>query len=935
MKHRSVYALLLLVTLAFVLRCYDLDGQSMWSDEGLSVFRARQSLRGILTNVITVDRVETRDTNPPFYFLLLHLWRAVAGESVFALRFLSVMAGVLSVPMIYTLGRCAFGVQVGLGAALLMVISPFHIWQCQEMRNYSLLLLLNLASVYGLFRFTLTHAGRGRWRWLVLWGVAGLAGVYTHYFGFFVLAFGVLGLVLVSLRQRLWGIWLGLGIAGLAMLPALPAAFSRFLAGQQVDFVHVPVGHLLSHAASVYSVGIIPTVVQPSWRVLPVVALATVGTFASLLGKPFSEKCLAAGLLLGYQVIPLAILIALSAITPLYNGPRHLLFGLPPFLVFIAAGSLLLKNHWRSVGIALGMGIVVSQVAWLKTQFTAPYLVKDDVRGAAQYLNAVTCPDDMVVLHDTLIGFTFDYYYTGDAPWVAIPSYGEIRLEASTTALERTGASARRVWFLTGPTPRNGHPRRALIDWADEHWPHLSTHSFPSLWLGVKLDAYLPHGPMVESLPDSVARLDVTWGNDLLLQGYEAAGKVASGGIWQPVFYWSKLRPEADEYVLSLRLTDDQGKIWAQSNEALWKLFPPAAWPMEATIQHEHEVELTAGLPPGEYQVWLRILGAENDQPLPASSGGVDVLLTSDLVVKSAAKSTDETLLPPHTTRSARLGREIELLGYYIREGHHRPGHLLYLDLYWRAKRTPAVDYRLRVQLVDGIGQTIGETITTPTRADYPPSRWQPGELLYGKVELLIPSEAKAGFHQINISLVHPETGELLPVYTGWLPFGREMLTLKEVQVVEWPMVTEIPPMQTPLRADLGDPILIELHGYDLSATHGSAGEHLTLTLFWRAQARIETSYTAFVHLAGADEQMAGQGDDVPDRGLRLTTSWREGEVIADEHVIPIRPDAAAGTYRLWVGLYDPETDQRLPAFVDGERQPDDRVLLSVVQVVP
>ncbi len=101
--------------------------------------------------------------------------------------------------------------------------------------------------------------------------------------------------------------------------------------------------------------------------------------------------------------------------------------------------------------------------------------------------------------------------------------------------------------------------------------------------------------------------------------------------------------------------------------------------------------------------------------------------------------------------------------------------------------------------------------------------------------------------------------------------------------------------MQTPLRADFGAPVLIELYGYDLAAIHGSAGRHLALTLFWRAQARMETSYTVFVHLVDADERMAGQGDGVPDRGLRLTTSWREGEVVADEHDIFIRPDALPG----------------------------------------
>ncbi len=928
MKRWPTYTLLLLMLLAFALRSYHLEAQSLWSDEGLSVYRARQSVRDIAANVITVDGVDTRDTNPALYFLLLHLWRAVGGESVFALRFLGVLAGVLAVPLIYALGKRAFDTQVGLGAALLMAISPFHVWQCQDMRNYSLLLSLSLASVYGLFRFVLPASAGRRWHWLALWALAGVASIYTHYFGFFVFGFSALSLVVLNLRRR-W-VWMALVAAGLAMLPVLPVALSRFFAGQQVDFVHVPVQHLLSHAASVYGVGILPTVVQPLWRVLPAVALAAVGTLAGLLRKRPTT-----GLLIGYQVLPLAILVILSAFMPLYNGPRHLLIGLPPFLLFAAAGTFLPRRPWRWIGLAFGIGVVVGQVAWLHVQFTSPELIKDDVRGAAQYLNVATQPDDVVVLHDALIGFTFDYYYTGDAPWVAIPAYGESRPDRAIAALQRVGAGARRVWFLTEPTPRNGHPRHALSDWADEHWPRFFSRCFPSLWLGVKLDAYLPQGAAVEALPNSAIQMNVTWGDDMQLQGYEAPTEVTSGGVWRPTFYWSKPHSTAQEYVLSLRLTDDQAKTWAQSDEALWDLYPPSEWPMDVTIRHEHEVALPAGLPPGEYQVWLRIVSARDDQPLTASSGGVDVLLTPSLAVRCDTESQNVTRLPPHTARRARLGDEIELLGYYLREGHHRPGHLLYLDLYWRVRDIPCADYRLRLELVDQAGQIIGQTVTSPTRIDYPTSRWQPGELLNGKAELLIPPRATAGFHHIRVSLIQPETNEPLPVRVGWWTFSRQALTLAEVHIVEWPLVTEVPAMQTPLRADFGDPVGIELHGYDLSANRGAAGESLTLTLFWRAQTRMETSYTVFVHLADSDERMAGQGDDVPQGGLRLTTSWRKGEVIADPHVIPIQADAPPGNYHLWVGLYDPTTNERLPALVDGERQPADRVLLSTVLVAP
>ena len=84
---RHLVLLLLIILLGFALRAYNLEGQSMWSDEGLSLYRAQQPLAQVLGSVITVDGVDTQDTNPPLYFLLLHGWRALVGERLFLLRF--------------------------------------------------------------------------------------------------------------------------------------------------------------------------------------------------------------------------------------------------------------------------------------------------------------------------------------------------------------------------------------------------------------------------------------------------------------------------------------------------------------------------------------------------------------------------------------------------------------------------------------------------------------------------------------------------------------------------------------------------------------------------------------------------------------------------------------------------------------------------------
>jgi hypothetical protein len=130
----------------------------------------------------------------------------------------------------------------------------------------------------------------------------------------------------------------------------------------------------------------------------------------------------------------------------------------------------------------------------------------------------------------------------------------------------------------------------------------------------------------------------------------------------------------------------------------------------------------------------------------------------------------------------------------------------------------------------------------------------------------------------------------------------------------------------------LGDHI--SLLGYQLSATQLSAGDTLTVTLFWQSDGRLVEDYRVFVHLLGPDRQIAAQHDGIPVQGERPTWDWRDREVFADEHVLVIDQGLPSGTYALSVGMYDHLTQARLPAASsDGGQLPDDRVVLLDVQV--
>jgi mannosyltransferase len=187
-------ALLAVTLLGLFLRVYHLGKESLWLDEAWSFIIGR-------ADFVTIAGAAARDVHPPLYLFILHVWMKLFGTSEFAVRFPSLIFGVLAIPMIYLLGRRLFNEEVGLISALILAISPFNVEYSQEARMYSLLLFLALLSMYFFFRF-LERDSRAVSVGYVL-STALL--LYTHLFGLFVLVaqnLFVAGLLLRSRQHR-------------------------------------------------------------------------------------------------------------------------------------------------------------------------------------------------------------------------------------------------------------------------------------------------------------------------------------------------------------------------------------------------------------------------------------------------------------------------------------------------------------------------------------------------------------------------------------------------------------------------------------------------------------------------------------------------------------------------------------------------------------
>lgn len=218
-RHCFVWILLLVAVLSgAILRFSGIKSKSLWGDEVLSLaFATGHSYYSWLKEVVDVHDADYHrgslsleptyfsqrlvsvlrtETQAPFYFFLLNLWLHLFGTSEAALRSLSVLISVFSIPLIYALGCRLFSMKVGLYSAFIFSLAPFQVAFGLYNRPYALLGFFSLLSAYTAVRIC---QGKGHWKWWLAYVFSSSLGMYTHYLFMWNLLFHC---ILVLLSQR-------------------------------------------------------------------------------------------------------------------------------------------------------------------------------------------------------------------------------------------------------------------------------------------------------------------------------------------------------------------------------------------------------------------------------------------------------------------------------------------------------------------------------------------------------------------------------------------------------------------------------------------------------------------------------------------------------------------------------------------------------------
>ena len=342
-RGRTLLVLAGLALLAFALRAYRLDYQSLWRDEVDAVVFATRDLGAILATFTQVGE------NGPLFFLGLHVWIGLVGQSEFAIRFPSVIFGVLAVLTTYRLGRELIGREVALIAALLMAVSPYHIWYGQEAKMYALISFLAPLSLLLVVR---AMRGGPRWLWLA-WAVLMAAFLYVHLFATMMVLVAATWIpLLLRSRPRVTpALAVSLVIIALAMLPVLSWLVPAALAPVETGYYRYSLGQMAAILLSNFSMGLRPA--AGLWPAI-VFAVLLVGGMTPLglqiktsevleTSEVSVERARAVLLLVLYLCAPLLAIWLVSLRRPTFTD-RYLIISLPAFYLLIARGICLVRQ---------------------------------------------------------------------------------------------------------------------------------------------------------------------------------------------------------------------------------------------------------------------------------------------------------------------------------------------------------------------------------------------------------------------------------------------------------------------------------------------------------------------------------------------------------------------------------------------------------------
>ncbi len=465
------YGLALILLLGLALRLIHLGGRPLWYDEAFAVLFAEKGLSAMLYGTLTPVAGGAADIHPLLYYTTLNIWMGLFGQSPFTVRLWSVILGVATIAVIYGIGRALFDHRLGLAAALITAIAPFHIQYSQETRMYALLGLLlasaTLCFIYGWRDASPANSstgGRGRlavWRGWIAFGILSGLAMYTQQLA----AFYLVALGLVPLLARRWiifrGVVMGAVIALVIYSPWLVNLPGQLQKVQSYYWLEPPsIARPLLTLRSFLSVSLDfppPASMVAFFGALFVTLLVMVQLILSLRQRRTKADRHRLLLVLWLTLFPMMAMWLISQIQPLYLERSLLPSALMAYVVL--AWYFTRSGLPRPIASVVGVACLILAGVGLYYQYTWATFPNSPFNTVGEFIRQSWQPGDVVVHQNKLTALPMIYYerdltqgYIGDRPGssddtLALPTQEALRLLADG-CVGAAGQGAERIWWV-------------------------------------------------------------------------------------------------------------------------------------------------------------------------------------------------------------------------------------------------------------------------------------------------------------------------------------------------------------------------------------------------------------------------------------------------------------------------------------------------------
>ncbi len=562
----------------------------MRADEGI----AMDGTGGTIARTITY---QAEDVHAPVYFVTLHLWRKLMGDSELMARTLSLLLDMLTLSLVFRMGRRWFGRWAAWGAVLALGLSSYFYLYGLEVRPYALAMLVGTVSMWRFDRWL----SRPTWRHAAYYGLTVVAMLYLHYFlAFLILAQGLYFLLGARRDRDQWVQAVGaLGGAFVLWLPWFPVFLAQVRhVGAMVDDTMIS-GLGMPATTLPTNPEIIGRFLRLAFNNVPLIlAVVLVGGAVAL----WRQRRY--GLVLTWGVGVPVLAFAINVIVPVYE-PRYVSYLVPGLALLIGVSVVGLARKWKPLALVAlaAVGVLTANSGVVHRRPERDYLAA---------VNEAFMPGDIVYVE---AGIGFDplnrYLFPQYAPEIMGHIYGSEPQEGYVQPIT-DDEFPRCIWFAT---------RRFHDDAVQAHFRALEADRPVLKVIGQHVALVFQR----MCLPPEVE--PVSFENGMRFLG---ADLTRSAGQLTLDMWWDVQETLAQNYSIGVYLLDSSGALVAQQDGPItdyWGRGVLETSVLETgTVYIDHRVMT---LPPGlsgEYTLAMAVYWSEDGTRLQWENGAGDLL---------------------------------------------------------------------------------------------------------------------------------------------------------------------------------------------------------------------------------------------------------------------------------------------------------------------